>query len=644
MFSPILPAGNFRRLRAAVFAVAFGACLGPPVGAQMDVAVPIEAGAPAANSSAAGSAAWNSGNLFSLVLPPRIFSPSADARALMAPELGSLERVLMRTGLTPGEIAALPVEDRAVRAEAAVTDYARGLAAVQTPPQTSDESLSTLSQRRAELGDAAAAVALCRRVNGRVDALNRTPDTDGLLASLHAARAAATAKFTIESKKLLELAAGELAGGDDARWRGRTAVVALPDGSEVALKFAKGGEMRSALEREGDYMERARAAGLDSPIPLPQRLKGYTLVHDGTLALGDVSVRGLTFLPYLIPKNLAAGYFEYLGEPLRRELPYDERRREIENTALKGIDDMLTLRRAGFSHTSLAPISHSQTGWRWDFWRWKSVTLPGRPFGPTALHDWKTGLSHSNLRATGITDFEHLVDSIEPRVAGQNLTEWALLVMRGGQLNGLTPQDTSRIVEEGLLRHASGALAADDFALDPAKLAPPVRQTVRHFYGFTRLASMMPRWAAFIYNVLGMPALLPQERGAPMMPGPVVYPLIMNVIWPYTEALAGRVADFGAQHASVVGSSTLERPSKSEFKNLVRSGFFGVGVIWSLTVIACIVQSFLNKMGWMNSPNSGFFLILATALTALQLGRVAYDGAYLLLRRRAKSWISRRRA
>jgi hypothetical protein len=147
-------------------------------------------------------------------------------------------------------------------------------------------------------------------------------------------------------------------------------------------------------------------------------------------------------------------------------------------------------------------------------------------FGPTAIHNWLDKILYPNLRLMGLADFEHILPfsafelqhnhynhdlvrhDVYSMAIGQNLTEWALVMMHGATVNDLGTEMTTRIIMDGLERHARAVLPPGAFnPIQSPSVERAVRSTVRRF----------------------------QTWG--LMKGWVLHPLIMHAIKPYVEEL-----------------------------------------------------------------------------------------------------------
>jgi hypothetical protein len=289
-------------------------------------------------------------------------------------------------------------------------------------------------------------------------------------------------------------------------------------------------------------MRLARRFGLNTPVPLSvdgdhafSSLKLPISVWEGRPYLGDHC------LPYLVPKELAGDYLLYLGEPLPDAAARGNRAGRIRETALQAIRDMLVLAVNGYSHGSLAPISHSDTPWTWDYWRWSESIISPLRFGPSEINNRNGGLSYANIRLLGLADWEHLAPGLDP--VPQALTEWALLVARGAYRNGLNERQTVDILTEGLRLHAAGSGLERRYALDWAKASRGLSSFIRRFDLLHGLVDyLLPRSIVrLVNNDFGARSAAFAAEGEPLiMQGWFVHPLVMDVIWPYAQGLSGR--------------------------------------------------------------------------------------------------------
>ncbi|MDD5656807.1 MAG: hypothetical protein PHF00_06085 [Elusimicrobia bacterium] len=384
---------------------------------------------------------------------------------------------------------------------------------------------------------------------GRLPSDSRLPK--GLLRRLRGAEQESRNRLDALNERLLEQGAKL----DAAVWRGRTAVVALPDGSALALKFSKDGGPQP-LEREGGIMAETVRLGLDMPVPLAG---GAGYARPAESVAGEP---GRHFLPYLIPPEMARDYFSYLGDPLPDGMTREERVVRIRDASWKAIDDLSLLLKHDRFHESLAPISHSEIPWRWDYWRGSMAVISPTRFGPTSIHDWFSALSHANLRLSGIADFEHIVArnpfrfrASRGEIVGQNLTEWSLLAMRAAANNGLTAEEAVDILQEGFRRHAAASGLESRFELDFDALRRPLLSCARRFLLFHRLAAALPRFLTRISNGW-VDAFIVRSIGKNeplVMPGAVMHPLIMEAVWPYARALSGVAPKVSDQYRRVEG-------------------------------------------------------------------------------------------
>lgn len=344
------------------------------------------------------------------------------------------------------------------------------------------------------------------------------------------------------SAPLIERGISTLASGRGVTWQGRTAIIPLGDDLVLALKT---GSSRRKLQYETSMMRSAREFGINAPMPMLVSKENFVARYDGSLAPGHQS-KGPYIMPYLMPAQTARSYLTYLNDALPRGSSRAEKEKTIEQAAFRAIDDMAILLRNGYAHQSLAPISHAEAHWEWDYWRWVTPIIGKTRFGPTFVENWRQLLTYPNLRLSGLADFEHVKrlkkfvishhhpnhgtvsHDVYSAAIGQNLTEWALVVIHSGLINGLSNRQTARIVFKGLERHAK-ALGAGNalLSLTSSRLSilRALRSTSRRLRLFGAI-SATTGWA--------------------------LHPLIMRGMKPYIERL---------RNEGIVASPSLSHPT-----------------------------------------------------------------------------------
>jgi HEAT repeat protein len=512
--------------------------LGPGLHAQVEVVRPADlavSAAGGAGASAAGSTPSLPADLAGLV-------PELAHNANTTQQLYVLRRVLTQAGLPPSALAGLPAESRPARVEAAVADYVRGLVETPTAPSSDDPvravvELDVLQNRNQ---DALEALSLVRSEDAA--ALDRE-----LLihraAKIHAALIAhgdALAQQVLSTLSSQPGDAENAAGAGAAVWYGRSVVVPVgSDGSVVTLKFERPNKF--SKENEGVGLWRARLSGLDAPVPLPSG-KGYTRVADAP----PRAELGTSYTAYLVPGETAGKFFTYLGDPLPRQWSLSRKAQAVRTAALSAVDDMRRLRENGWRHETLAPLSHSESRWEWDYWRESGMLtpweLPRR--GPTAIHNWEEGLSFANIRLSGLADFEHLVPlatADQRKTEGQNVFELIMLVIRAGYRDRLSSGRVAAILAETLRAHAAGFSDGGSVMIARLRQWLLLRGIVQRFYAFYAAADAMPRsWVQKLNAIVSKNSQQALPVGAALsMPGEIVHPLIVDVIEPYVDALIG---------------------------------------------------------------------------------------------------------
>jgi len=235
-------------------------------------------------------------------------------------------------------------------------------------------------------------------------------------------------------------------GGDErlpslagASWHGRTAVIDLGNGYVRAVKFKNDDEPLDALEREARTMAELRAEGVDVPEPIGSGAGSYIFNYRRGPAIS-----------YIAPEE----YFVY-PEDIRSGA-------RMRACALNSVARLAEMLRREYIHNSLAPLTHHRKTGR--PWLWHHT-----PLGH--LEHLEKDLGRSNIRLTGVADFEH-VDKIAPHTdlhfeIGRMLTEWALVLTYHGIKNGIPREELLGILKDGLgnfserLGLARGALLDD---------------------------------------------------------------------------------------------------------------------------------------------------------------------------------------
>ncbi|PCI37048.1 MAG: hypothetical protein COB53_07685 [Elusimicrobia bacterium] len=325
----------------------------------------------------------------------------------------------------------------------------------------------------------------------------------------------------------------------EASWYGRTAVLQLSDGSLVALKSAPENAAEN-LQAEGEKMRAAGILGLGTPLPLGAGEEAYVRRFSPKELERNQFPKNETYLPYLIGKEHAQEYFSYLGDALPNNLNGEEKAEIIAKAAFQAIDELTLLNTHNLAHESLAPLSHSEAGWRWDYWR---ESYQGRR-GPTSIHNWRSSLAYANLRLSGLADFEHVNYAWEelPDSIGQNLTEWSLLVAKAGAQNGLNKKQVGAILKEGFLRHANVMLAGQPYSMHVQHLEFQLNAFAGSFLHFHRLSSILPRPIVWLIN---KPISMLSVRNVPLdeavvLSGSILQRLVMGAVRPYVQALQER--------------------------------------------------------------------------------------------------------
>jgi hypothetical protein len=563
-----------RRSRFVFFLITALAAQGPVFG---QVALQIlrlpAASSPSAGAASAGGASWSgltSAELRTALPGLSLLAPSGAAGN---PIVASLARLLEAADVPP---AALVAPTPAAQAEAIrprVAAVLRSLAqAAQGSPAGADAPLSDqildLDRLRSSLEDARLCLPFV------------LADGDPrLLDRLEAGQSAVESRLAEKKQAMVLRMIEESRDWDAPAWHGRTAVFSLPEGHALAVKFQK--NSRDSLSDEEKGMRRASRVGVAAPVSLGVAKASSP---EATQWLNRLMNGNGQFLPYLIPARDAGNFFSYLGA----RLPTDSKekaRAAVAAAADRSMRDLIRLADHGLVHESLAPLSHSAVDWSWDFLRWSFFR-----HGPSSIHSWKSGLSFPNLRMSGIADFEH-IGEFDSTVVGQNLTEWALLVMSAGAANAIPARAAADILWNGFKLHAAGRIDPNAYALDLGRLHGLLRSAVRRFYRFERLSRLLPRWLVEYHNSsISGSSSRDIRRGEPLvMSGAVVQTLVVRAVFPYVSALdeedLGRWGDLNYTEHVVLSSGS------SVGQMLISGVLLAIPAVFALAIGVIIASS-----------------------------------------------------
>lgn len=372
----------------------------------------------------------------------------------------ALARALDRSGVDPAAIAALSPEQQLEKVRSILRSGAASLQEEGLPRSegsSPSERLQSLALRRAALRDLRASTVFLEAREGK-----------GVLRDLAVAEARVERRFREESSRLIEGRLARILDTGDASWRGRTADIKLEDGSVVSFK--RHSDMGS-LRNESAKMQEVLSYGIDAPIPLSRANGQFGLKPSG---------KAERYLPYLLPKGLVDGYRGYLNDKLPAGLSREQKISRLEGSALRAVEHMLLLLKNNRAHASLMPLSHHGDHWEWDFWRWNTPFLGGMRYGPSFINDWRKAFTYPNLRHSGLADWEHIepfeyfhqththADHAHGTVShdayslalGQNLAELSFILLHSGAVNGLSSDDTARIIATALRAYLAGVLPA----------------------------------------------------------------------------------------------------------------------------------------------------------------------------------------
>jgi sugar lactone lactonase YvrE len=136
------------------------------------------------------------------------------------------------------------------------------------------------------------------------------------------------------------------------------------------------------------------------------------------------------------------------------------RKDALKQFAKKNIQDYLEFFKNGYIHTSLTPLTHSVSSGRQWFWN-------AMPIG--FIMNLREKMRHSNMRRTGLADFEHIIKMGGyfdcSLYLGQMLSEVTLAVTYSGLNNGLSPAEIKDVLST-LYRDFLGTLGVSDEIVD----------------------------------------------------------------------------------------------------------------------------------------------------------------------------------
>ncbi|MFA6093438.1 MAG: peptide deformylase [Elusimicrobiota bacterium] len=519
-------------------------------------------------------------------------------KSLPQPALMALARSLDRSGLEPAGISALAPEKQIRTVRTAIKSLYSSLQKEeleQKAESSPSERLKSMALRRTALRDLSLSAVV-------LDVQER----EGFLKDLSVSENRVERQFREESSQLIQGKIAQILPKGGASWRGRTADIELEDGS--VLSFKRHPDL-AALLNESGKMEEVLSFGIDAPIPLSRANGQFGLKYPGEqkkslLATEDGYKKNESerYLPYLMPKSLVDGYRGYLNDKLPKGLSMKQKAAKLEDAALKAVEHMLLLLKNNRVHASLMPLSHHGAHWEWDFWRWNPPFLGKLRYGPSFINHWKQAFDYPNLRRSGLADWEH----IEPLkyfyqthehndhahgtvhhdayslALGQNLAELSFILLHSGAVNGISNDDTARIIVKavqaylaGLLPEGTAANFSEQEALSAARASSRSFAWARRFWkpatllaGAILLAGL--GWSAaqmqitavsfmMLYGAAAFLIMLCLLDGVQMipgnMPGSVVHPLLMSVIKPAVELLR--------DNAQTIGLPALAHPSGS---------------------------------------------------------------------------------
>jgi HEAT repeat protein len=537
-----------RRLFTGAFAAILA--LGPPPFVA-SAAAQIVSGVPAVSEGVAGAAAAgpSASNFGSGILAPSLptvgksatldfvaLFPALHESAHEAETVGALHRILAQQQVSIADLIAAPAAEQTARIQSAVEQYAKAVVAQTTarnePPADPVHALVQLNALKHRCEDASSALKLV----GPDVPRDLDRDLELQLANIRSELVVRGDELTAQ---VLSSLSDERSEG--AVWHGRTAVVRLRDnGGAIALKFAT---PEKKVDHEGPLMDKASRFGITAPIALPGR-DGYVRSVDSE---SPVRRYGQAFVAYALPAELHEEFFSYLGDVLPENWSRRKKTDALGTAAARAVDGIIRLADNGWAHVTLAPLSHSEASWRWDFWRNTSrETIFEIPrFGPTAIHDWNSALSHANVRLSGLADFEHMRvfdETLTPaKMIGQNIFELSLLAALGGYRNGISPSTIAKMLARTFQHFSDSRASGRQIQIEGGTLIPLLKNVIRRLYAFFFLSRFLPRPIARHFNrwVSSISASAVPENEPLVMSGELVHSLVMDIVKPFVEIVEG---------------------------------------------------------------------------------------------------------
>ena len=238
-------------------------------------------------------------------------------------------------------------------------------------------------------------------------------------------------------------------------WKGRTALIDLGGGFKQAMKFNRAGQKAESLHYEARKMREYLSQGMDAPMPLMISGSGFVFEIDEVIPSAPPEVdRDYKAMSY-VAKD---AYFKYPEDAVSAEA--------MRECAMNSMTDLAKIVINGDIHRSLARLSHGDRKdqlWLWNY----------EPLG--ALRNVRSNLLYSNLRFSGVGDFEH-VTALGPNdylyyELGRMISEWMLIITYHSIRNGIDKEDITGILADSLDMFA--AKLGADFSVE--------RPAIRHY-------------------------------------------------------------------------------------------------------------------------------------------------------------------
>ncbi|MBN1872099.1 MAG: hypothetical protein JW800_05945 [Candidatus Omnitrophica bacterium] len=223
-------------------------------------------------------------------------------------------------------------------------------------------------------------------------------------------------------------------------WEGRTLVIDDPEDDSLCIcyKFSNSETDGDNLIHEHAMMLKAKEIGIvDPPVPLKE------------VYLAQTEITGLPSeipqQPHILEYSCSKDYRAYITGEFT-DIDPAERKEKLQQFAQQNLQDWLTWYKAGYLHTSLTALTHGVQINRQ--WNWMVD-----PIGD--ISDIKGNMEYSNMRRSGLADYEHVVKIDENTFRyyqmGEAISEFIMALTYAGIKNGLLPDATDTEAMEELI-------------------------------------------------------------------------------------------------------------------------------------------------------------------------------------------------